>query len=495
MGTRGDALAKPRKARGEPKRPSDASPTYSPRQRGIYCRTEGGYVHCCIGTGAGQGPGRRNQAADQQPLDGSGFRPHFPTINPATGEEICQVAEADAADVDAAVKAARDAFEHGPWRRMAASERGTPAEPAGRSDRKACRRTGPAGERWTTASPTWWRKAADLPLTIACYRYYRRLGRQGSGQDHSDRRAITSATRGIEPVGVVGQIIPWNFPLLMQAWKLAPALACGNTVVMKPAEQTPLTRAARRRTDRRSRVPRRRGQYSARLWSDRGPGDRAAHGCRQGRVHRLDRSRPPDHGSGGADQPQARHAGTGRQESRTSSSPTPIWIRRSKARTSRCSSIRASAAAPARGCSSSARSTTSSSRRSVDRAKRRTVGDPFDPKTEQGPQVDEAQFDKVMSYIESGEREGAKLVCGGGSGRRPRLLHPADGVRRRAGRHEDRPGRDLRTGDEHHPVRKHRRGGRARQPNDVRLGRRRLDARHRQGASPLPTACAPARCG
>ena len=110
-------------------------------------------------------------------------------------------------------------------------------------------------------------KAADLPLSIACYRYYAGWADKVQGKTIPIAGDYFCYTRH-EPVGVVGQIIPWNFPLLMQAWKLAPALATGNTVVMKPAEQTPLTALARGRTDHRSRFPGRRGQHAAGLRSD-----------------------------------------------------------------------------------------------------------------------------------------------------------------------------------------------------------------------------------
>ena len=112
-------------------------------------------------------------------------------------------------------------------------------------------------------------RAADLPLTIACYRYYAGWADKVQGKTIPDQPAITSATRSHEPVGVVGQIIPWNFPLLMQAWKLGPALATGNTVVMKPAEQTPLTALRVGELDRRSRFPGRSRQSAAGLWAHR----------------------------------------------------------------------------------------------------------------------------------------------------------------------------------------------------------------------------------
>src|SRR5215831_554051 len=163
----------------------------------------------------------------------------FPTVNPATGETICQVAEGDKADVDLAVKAARKAFESGPWAKMNASERGRLINRLAdlieqNKDELA------ALESLDNGKPLRDSLAADLPLTIKCYRYYAGWADKIHGKTIPVEGPFFCYTRH-EPVGVVGQIIPWNFPLLMQAWKWGPALATGNTVVLKPAEQTPLT--------------------------------------------------------------------------------------------------------------------------------------------------------------------------------------------------------------------------------------------------------------
>ena len=163
----------------------------------------------------------------------------FATINPSTGEEICQVAEAAKEDVDRAVTAARRAFERGPWRKMAAAERGKLMNKLAdliekHADELARLESLDNGKPYRVAL------AADLPLAIACFRYYAGWADKVQGRTIPINGNYFCYTR-LEPVGVVGQIIPWNFPLLMQAWKLAPALACGNTVVLKPAEQTPLT--------------------------------------------------------------------------------------------------------------------------------------------------------------------------------------------------------------------------------------------------------------
>src|ERR1700727_2350778 len=164
----------------------------------------------------------------------------FPTINPSTGEEICQVAEADEQDVNYAVKVARDAFHSkSPWRTMSASERGRLLNKLADLVEKHAEELARL-ESLDNGKPFAVALAADLPLTVACYRYYAGWADKVQGKTIPIQGNYFCYTR-LEPVGVVGQIIPWNFPLLMQAWKLAPALATGNTVVMKPAEQTPLT--------------------------------------------------------------------------------------------------------------------------------------------------------------------------------------------------------------------------------------------------------------
>src|SRR5580704_14230304 len=163
----------------------------------------------------------------------------FATVNPSTGEEICQVAEADAADVEKAVKAARAAFEHGPWRKTPASERGRLMHRLADLIEKNADELA-ALESLDNGKPVSVAKAVDVAATVDCYRYFAGWADKVQGKTIPIDGDYFCYTR-LEPVGVVGQIIPWNFPMLMQAWKLAPALATGNTVVMKPAEQTPLT--------------------------------------------------------------------------------------------------------------------------------------------------------------------------------------------------------------------------------------------------------------
>src|SRR6202795_4237492 len=163
----------------------------------------------------------------------------FPTINPSTGEVITQVAEADAADVDKAVAAGRAGFEKGAWRKMAGSARGVLMNKLADLIEKNIEELAEL-EALDNGKPYQVALTADLPLTIACYRYYAGWADKIQGKTIPVQGRYFTYTKH-EPVGVVGQIIPWNFPLLMQAWKLAPALAAGCTSVLKPAEQTPLT--------------------------------------------------------------------------------------------------------------------------------------------------------------------------------------------------------------------------------------------------------------
>ncbi|HVS64797.1 MAG TPA: aldehyde dehydrogenase family protein [Thermoanaerobaculia bacterium] len=154
----------------------------------------------------------------------------FTTINPATEMEIAEVALAGPEDVDRAVRAARAAFE-GPWGRMPAAERGKIVFRIARMIQERARELAIV-ESIDGGKPIRESRDVDLPLAAAHFFYY---------AGWADKLDYAFPGRVARPVGVAGQIIPWNFPLLMAAWKLAPALATGNTVVLKPAETTPLT--------------------------------------------------------------------------------------------------------------------------------------------------------------------------------------------------------------------------------------------------------------
>jgi aldehyde dehydrogenase (NAD+) len=335
----------------------------------------------------------------------------FKTINPSTGETICDVAEADAADVNLAVKAARGAFHSkAPWRRMSAAERGRLLNRLAdlmekHSDELAKLESLDNGKPYSMA------KAADLPLSIACYRYYAGWADKVQGKTIPVAGDYFCYTR-LEPVGVVGQIIPWNFPLLMQAWKLAPALATGNTVVMKPAEQTPLTalRVAELITEAGfpdgvvnilpgygptagAAIARHMDIDKVAFTGSTEVGHLIMEAAAQTNLKRVTLElggKSPNIVFADADMDAAiegSHFGLFFNQGQCCCAGSRLFVEE--------------------------RAYDEFVERSAARAKMRTVGDPFDPKTEQGPQVDDVQFEKVMSYIESGKKEGARLVTGG----------------------------------------------------------------------------------
>jgi len=167
----------------------------------------------------------------------------FETYNPATGEVLSHVAEGDKEDIDRAVKAARAAFETGPWSKISPSERGRMIWRLGDLLEKHLEEFAQL-ESLDNGKPLKIARVADLPLSIDHFRYYAGWATKIEGNTvpmSGWKQGMFHAYTVREPVGVVGQIIPWNFPLLMAAWKLGPALASGCTIVLKPAEQTPLT--------------------------------------------------------------------------------------------------------------------------------------------------------------------------------------------------------------------------------------------------------------
>jgi phenylacetaldehyde dehydrogenase len=166
----------------------------------------------------------------------------FPTYDPATGKVLAQVAEGAAEDINVAVSAARRAFDQGPWRRMTSSERGRLIWKLADLLEQNLEEFAQL-ESLDNGKPLTVARVADVPLAVDLFRYMAGWTTkiEGNTIPISPKGGRYFAYTLREPVGVVGQIIPWNFPLLMAAWKLGPALASGCTVVLKPAEQTPLS--------------------------------------------------------------------------------------------------------------------------------------------------------------------------------------------------------------------------------------------------------------
>jgi aldehyde dehydrogenase (NAD+) len=334
----------------------------------------------------------------------------FATLNPSTGEEICQIAEADAVDVEKAVKAARAAFEHGPWRKMQASDRGRLLHRLADLIEKHADELA-ALEALDNGKPFAVAKAVDVAASAGCYRYFAGWADKIHGKTIPIDGDYFCYTR-LEPVGVVGQIIPWNFPMLMQAWKLAPALATGNTVVMKPAEQTPLSALRIGELIVEAGFP----EGVVNLLPGFGPTAGAAI------ANHMDIDKVAFTGSTEVGHLIMEAAAKSNLKRVTlelgGKSPNIVF-----ADTDLNEAVEGAHFGlffnHGQCCCAGSRVFVEEKiydefvEKSGARARKRTVGDPFDPKTDQGPQVDQTQFEKIMGYIDSGRVEGAKLVCGG----------------------------------------------------------------------------------
>lgn len=333
----------------------------------------------------------------------------FQTVNPATEEVICEVAEGDAADVDLAVHAARAAFESGPWSRMDARDRGRLLHKLADLAEQHLDELA-ALETLDNGKPINDSRAADLPLAIDCLRYYAGWADKIHGDTIPIRGDYFCYTRR-EPIGVCGQIIPWNFPLLMVAWKWGPALATGNTIVMKPAEQTPLSCLRLAELALEAGFP---------------PG-----------VINVVPGYGPTAGAALVKHPQVdKIAFTGegltakiimREAADTLKRLTFELGGKSPNIVFADADLDAAAAGAEFGlffnqgqcCCAGSRLFVEESvhdefvARIVERAQQRVLGNPFDVETNQGPQIDQAQVDRIMSYIDRGQLQGANCVTGG----------------------------------------------------------------------------------
>ena len=352
----------------------------------------------------------------------------FDTLNPATEEVIAQVAEGDAADIDKAVKAAREAFESGPWSRMDARERGRLMYRLAdlieeETDELA------ALESLDNGKPIRDARAADLPLTIDCLRYYAGYADKIHGQTIPIRGEYFTYTRR-EPVGVVGQIIPWNFPMLMTAWKWGPALAAGCTIVMKPAEQTPLTCLRMARLAQMAGIP----DGVINVVPGFGPTAGAAIVKHPG-VDKV--AFTGEHTTAQIIMRDASQTLKRLTFELGGKSPNIIFAD---------SDLDAAAAGAHFGlyfnqgqcCCAGSRVFVEEKvhDKFIDKVtslnSKIKLGNPLDPTTQQGPQVDRAQFDKIMKYIDLGKKQGARCVTGGARyGQEGFFIQPTlfDGVR------------------------------------------------------------------
>ena len=335
---------------------------------------------------------------------------HFDTVNPATGEVLTQIAEASKQDVDRAVEAAHRAFDDrgGVWRKMSASERGRLIWKLADLVEKNIDELAEL-ETLDNGKPIFESRYVDMPMVADVLRYYAGVATKIHGETvNTHETAFTYTLR--EPVGVVGMIVPWNFPLLLASWKLGPALACGNTVVLKPAEQTPLSTL-------------RFGELAIEA------------GFPAGVLNVV---------TGGASTGQAivQHPGIDKIAF-TGSTSVGKEIMRSAADTLKRVTLELGGKSPNIVCADSdldgavkgaingifygkgevcnagsrlfieGKVRDEFTEKLVARVKKMQPADPLDPKTRMGAIVSQEQMKTVLGYIEAGKKEGAKLIAGG----------------------------------------------------------------------------------
>lgn len=339
----------------------------------------------------------------------------FATFNPATGEVLSNVAAGNAHDIDRAVKAARAAFEEGPWSRMTASERTRLIWKLADLLEKNLEEFAQL-ESLDNGKPLAVARAADVPLAIENFRYMAGWATKIEGNTIPLSVPYTPGAKYLaytlrEPVGVVGQIIPWNFPLLMAAWKLGPALTTGCTVVLKPAEQTPLTALRLGELIQEAGIPDGVVNIVTGLGEDAGA-PLAAHPD-------VDKVAFTGSTEVGKLILQAA-AGNLKKVSLELGGKSPNVILDDADLDSAISGA-ASAIFFNHGQCCCAGSRLYVEEKSFDKvvdgvaqaAEKIKVGSGFDPQTQMGPLVSEEQLNRVCGYLESGKSEGAKAVTGG----------------------------------------------------------------------------------
>ena len=333
----------------------------------------------------------------------------FDTLNPATEKVITSVAEGDSADIDLAVAAAREAFENGPWKKTDARDRGRILlKIAGLIERNKDELA--LLDTLDNGKPINETTKADIPLVIDCFLYYAGWADKIHGETIPVRGDFFNYTLR-EPVGVVGQIIPWNFPLLMAAWKIAPALACGNTIVLKPAEQTPLSALRLGEICQEAGLP----DGVLNIVTGYGPTAGAAlaehmdvdkiaftGGSATGRIIMQAASKNLKRISLelGGKSPNIVFADSD-IDSAVDGAMTGIFFNQGEV------------------CCAGSRLFIEKSiheefiDKLSNKAANMRVGNPEDAGTQMGAQVSKEQFDKILGYIDTGKQEGAKLVTGG----------------------------------------------------------------------------------
>jgi len=341
----------------------------------------------------------------QPTLSGETYQP----INPANEEPLAAVGKGDERDIDAAVAAARKAFDEGPWPKMSPHERGRIVWKLGDLIQQNLDEMAKL-ESLCTGKTMFDSGKVEIPFAAEVFRYYAGWATKIHGETLQLRdNAFTFTLR--HPVGVIGAIVPWNFPFLLSSWKLAPALAAGNTVVIKPASQTPLTALKFAQLCQEAGLP------DGVLNVVTGPGGKVGMAMvRDPRVDKIAFTGSTEVGK----QIMREAAGTLKRLSLELGGKSPNIV-----------FADADMEAAVRGamtgifynkgevCAAGSRLFLEQSihdefmSKLTDRVKTFKVGDPMDKATRMGPVVSKAQMDTVLGYIEAGKREGAQLVAGG----------------------------------------------------------------------------------
>jgi len=329
-------------------------------------------------------------------------------INPADGKPLCKVAEAGAKQVEAAIKAARKAFDRGPWPRMTAFER---AQFLFKLADKIDQNAEELAQLETLNGGKPLRETQyDIADAANCFRYYAGLITKPSGQAvEVPAPSVTTVVR--EPIGVCGQIIPWNYPLLMAAWKLAPALAAGNTCILKPSEYTPLTAIRLAEFLKELDLPQ--GVVNIVL------GDGPKVGLPIAESSLVDKIAFTGSVKTGKIVAQAALSNLKKVTLELGGKSPMVVFSDFDLDTAVDYALFAIYCNAGQVCSAGSRMVVEESvydrflKKMVERAKKIRVGPGFEEDTEMGPLVSEKQYKRVLEYIEIGQREGAKLEIGG----------------------------------------------------------------------------------